>query len=330
MSFTPTPFATPVVAPTTITSYRSAPYISVSEYRFAPTTVGTKNLNPGPTNETDSDFVLAETILRASGMMDEYVFHGRQEASLAATLVTEQMAAKPKPNGSLVLICNFKPTMVIGVATGPNPSQMTNISSSAANTILVGETTITLPNIAGEVIVGNQPDSGGPFYGWGPTLAIYSYVTGWPHATLGANVAQGATSLTLTPAFAGDSQIYGLLAGQAFKIVDDDLTETVVVESVSGLTVTLKSGTLYAHTVPQAPDSIPVTSLPWFVEQACISATSFLLKARGFGSQVAGAFGSATPGQRKTMAEKGMLSDYDVVCGLLHPLRRAYYHGLSG
>ena len=76
MTFTPTPFATPITAPSALSAFRAVSYLSPSEYRFAPTAVGSQNLVKGSADPVvDSLASLANVIARASSMMDVHCFH---------------------------------------------------------------------------------------------------------------------------------------------------------------------------------------------------------------------------------------------------------------
>ena len=326
MTFTPTPFATPVIAPNTVSAYRSASYISASEYRFAPTAVGTQGLVPKSTSEQgDSLGSLAQVISRASAWMDQHCFH-RGDGSFAAGVTTEQMVATVKPSGVVVLICNFKPIrQVIGVGVGPSFSQLTNLNQNVAGDILIGDKTITLPGYwnAGLTfpVFASFPSIGGGL------LCVYSYVAGWPHTTLSVSASAGATSITVNPSTPGGTALYGAYGGSQLWIKDGPNTEAVVLaSSPSGLTLSLASPLLYPHNVPEGPDSIIVSALPWGLEQACISLTNVILKQRGMRAVLPGPVGSPSPQDRQALARAGALADFEIACKLLHPFKVSYLH----
>ena len=159
-------------------------------------------------------------------------------------------------------------------------------------------------------------------YGGG-VFAVWSYVSGYAHAVLADAVAEGATSLTLTPAVAGGTTIYGVYAGTPLTIRDGLNTETVLAAAApNGFTVDLLTPTAVAHTPPDAPDSVLVSALPPVVEQAAISITNVLLKTRGMRAQVLPALSRGTAGKADTqaMAMAGALDDFRLACMLLKPL----------
>lgn len=336
MTFVPTPFATPVIAPRTVSMFRAAPYISVSQYRFTPTSVATQALvQKSQQPQVDSAAALAEQIAEASSMMDDHCFH-RHDGSFSAMITTEEMWAKPKSTtGELVLICNFKPILeVVGLGIGPVPSQLQDINPMVAADIVVGEKTIILPGwwTAGVTTSGTTP----VLFGGYPTtngkvLAVYSYIAGFPHSTLAANASAGDTSITVEPSTPGGTVFYGAYQGSALSIKDGANTETVVLASApTGTTLSLSSSLQYAHSVPQAPDSVVVTALPGSLERACVYLVNFLIKSQGMRAQVPAHIGAGTPAQRQAMGRAGTLTDWDTACHMLRPYVVSYLHGPNG
>lgn len=331
MTFVPTPLATPVVAARTATQARAASYISVSQYRFAPTSVGTQALVPKSTQpQVDSTGSLAETISEASAWMDNHCFH-RSDGNFAATVTNEQMWAYAKPSGALVLICNFKPILeVVGVALGPALSQLQSISQNTANDITIGEKTISLPGYWTPGITSSGTST--VFFGGYPTvngsvLAAYTYIAGYPHTTLAASASAGATSISVTAPTPGGSVLTGAYAGTALTIKDGANTETVVLASApTGLTLALSTPLAYSHAVPVPPDAITVTALPNDLERACIHLTNVFIKAQGMRAQMPASLASATPAARQGLARAGALADFDVACKLLHNYVTVYMH----
>lgn len=329
MAFVPTPFTTPVLAPNTYQAYRAAPYISPSQYRFAPTAVATNGLVLGSSDQqVDSTASLAQIIARASSWIDTYCYH-RGDGSFVGSVSVEQMLAKVKSTGSVSLICNFKPIrQVIGIALGTSSDSMQNIGPNSAGGILIGEKTI---NLMSTFSSGHPTGWYGPWPSTnGQMLAIYSYVSGWPHAALAADCAAGASSITVAPPVPGATQLYGAYAGSALTIKDGAQTETVVLASApTGLTLSLVSPLKYSHPVPIAPDAIMVTSLPSAIEQACISTVNVLIKTQGMRAQILpGSIGGpGGGGDRDTaLSRAGALGDFNLAMDLLKPYVTTYVH----
>lgn len=279
-AFAPEPFAEPVVSPDTATLFRRTPYISPGEYMGAPTAVAVSNLVPGGSKEAQ-EAALAAVIMRASDLVDTLAFH-RADGTFAASPSTESGWIVPRDNGSLVLICNYKPILEVdAVALGTGAaSSMRNIGQQGAENLTIDGPLIRLQ--------GACYGSYGPstFFPGNPTVngrvwAVWSYVSGFPHVPLAAEAKAGASALTVGPSNPGGSVAYGIYVGTQLTIHDGENTEVVVVQSIAGLTLTLTAPLLYTHKVPTLPGSIRVSAVPWQIEQACISLVSYLIKRRG-------------------------------------------------
>ena len=324
MTYMPTPFATRQITPGAVTPYASVPYLSVSEYRFAPTSVGTNTLVGKSTSpQTDSNASLATIIARASGWIDDKCFH--RDGTFVAQPITEQMWVTVKPTGQLVLLTNLKPIReVVGVALGPAASQLMDIGPGAAADITTGDSTITLPGYW----CGKRPMFGGYPANNGKVYCVYSYIAGYAHMTLAEPAIAGATSITVNPPFPGATFPYQCFAGSPLTIRDGANTEDIVLSATpTSLTLSLASGLQYAHTPPVVPDSITVSNLPWTIEQACVYLTNVITKTRGFRAFVLPpGTGAPSPTARKTMGRAGVLDDFEEACRLLHPFRVVTRH----
>jgi hypothetical protein len=283
-AFVPELFAEPVISPETATYFRRTPYISGGEYKQSPTAVSVTGLVPGGSAEEQAA-ALAAVIMRASGWVDQIVFH-QPAGTLAASPSTESGWITPKNNGSLALICNFKPILEVdALALGTGPSNMENIGQQGAESITIQEPIIWLQGLGagsfGPVTwFPSRPTINGKIY------AVWSYVNGFPHSYLAAEAKAGESKLTVGPSNPGGTKMYGVYPGTQLTIHDAANTEVIVVESIEGLTLTLQSPLVYAHKVPVSPETVRVTAIPWVVEQATISLTSALIKMRGARSMV--------------------------------------------
>jgi|HubBroStandDraft_6_1064221.scaffolds.fasta_scaffold269539_2 hypothetical protein len=319
--FVPTPFATTVVVPQVTGAFGHHSYLSVSGYKSVPTAVAVNALIPKSTNNpTDSLFALARVIERASSWADLICF-SNPEGSLAAKLYTDQMWAAPKSDGSLALICKFKPVLeCVGLALGVAPSQLSNIDSNTAQDLWIDGKVINIPgwwNIPapnGPVVAFNRPVGM-----WGNVYAVWSYVGGWPVTTLASNCIVGATTLQLSPSAPGGTTLVGMYAGTPLTINDGDNTETVIVQSAPTGTTVTTSATAFAHAVPEPPDSIVVSALPRVVEEATALLISVLIKTRGNRAMQLPMAGGGMP-TKPEMGMAGTLGDYDTACSMLKPL----------
>jgi len=322
--FSPTPFTSTVVAPVTASLFRRVSYCSPSEFRFAPTAVATMDLVQGSTNAADQTASLAQVLARASSWADLICFH-RSDGSLQASLTTESDWVKPKADGSLCLVCNFKPvTEVVGLGVGSTPSGLGNVTSSTAADIWIDGPVIWVPSSWSVSANTTFPRP----IGYNASLyAVWQYISGYPNTSLTANVAQGATTITVSPSTVGGTTVAGIYPGSPLTIVDGAETETVVASAApTGLTVSLASGTAYAHNVPAAPDFIRVTAMPAAATEAVILLAACLIKTRGTRAMQM----PHAPGQmprRPMLAQAGAEAEYDMACKLLSPFTTVMLHG---
>jgi len=316
-AFAPTPFSEPIVAPDTASLFRRVPYVSPGEYLHAPTAVATGNLVPGG-SDSDNEAELANVISRASGWLDEICFH-LAPGTLAASPGTESAWMRPKPNGELVLICNYKPILQVdGLALGSGPQTIQSMTSSEAQGLTIDGTTIRVPSCE---LPASESFGGTPTASNGKVYVVWSYVSGFPHSYLTEQAEEGAETITLAPAEPGGSALYGIYPGTQLTIHDGGSTEVIVVEAVQGLTLKLKGALAYQHLVPDAPNTVRVTAIPWAIEQACISLTSCLIKRRGARAMVMPTTPGAKPTGKQEESQPGGQMDYKQAMELLAPYR---------
>jgi hypothetical protein len=323
-AFVPEPFAQPAVSPDTATLFRRAPYISPSEYKQTPTAVAVSGLVPGG-NAAENEAALATVIARASDWVDTICFH-RADGTLAASPSTESGWVRVKNDGSLKLICNYKPILEVdALAIGSGPNSMSNIGQESAEELTIAGQIIQLPQAS--PVRGITTFFPGVRTVGGKVYVVWTYVNGYPHTALTKTVAEEETVIEVAPSVPGGSAVYGVYPGTQLTIHDSELTEVVVVSSVEGLKLNLQSETLYEHKLPTPPtqDSIRVSSIPWVVEQACISLVSALIKMRGSRSLVLPqtAASATAPGKQAAMQSGGQ-KDIELATDLLKPFTVTY------
>ena len=322
--FAPAPFATTVVVPEVASAYRRVPYLSISEYRFAPTAVSTQQLVAKSANPNDPDASLARVIERASAWADLLCFH-RAEGTLAASVTTESQWVTAKPDGSLALLCNFKPVReVVGLALGSLPSNLSNVSATTAQNLWIDGKVVNVPS--GWAV--SNTGAPLPFVVGisGTVFAVWTYVNGFAHGYLTSNVLANATSITVTPAVPGG--LYGIYAGSQLTINDGDFTETVIASAApTGAVVSLQApGLRFAHNVPTSPDFIRVSSIPRGVDEAVISLVSVLVKVQGSRAMQMPQMAGGIP-SKPQMAFAGGIGDFDNAVRLLKPFTVVAMHG---
>lgn len=329
--YLPAALSTPAINPAEGSSGAPAlPYISVSEYQFAPTAMATGTLVPGKTT-ADQTQALADTIRRASRWADNLCFGAdpaSKGASLAASLSVESGFLRVI-DGELRLMCDYKPILeLVGCDIGSDPSSVSSIGV-LSTAVRFGRRTVYIPFYglpfrANDTTPSNLPAPST----YGRLYAVWSYVNGYPHTVLAGSVAQGATSCVVqsTDGNGGMWGVYpasGAFSGTALTVYDGQYTETVYVQAVTaGTTTTTLTTSAFAnpHTVPAAPDFVPVSAIPADIHQAVISLTTMLIKTRGARALVLPqSFGGPTSHQ--ALGQAGVLEDWQIAEMLLTPYR---------
>lgn len=286
--YTPTPFASPIANPAVGGAGRPYPYVSNSQYAFAPTAMDVLNLVPGGNAATQAQS-LADTLRRASAWADRVCFGAdasAKGASLCATISVETDMV-PVTGSELRLVCDYKPVVAVnGIDIGTSLATLSPIGPVTQQRVRVGRRTIYVPlgyfsGRSGDVLPANSVPSAS-----GRMAAVWSYVNGYPHSQLTAAITAGQDTCTVAPTD-GATGLLGLVPGATqMTIVDGSATETFTVSSVSGTTITSTTPFLNNHPLPTAPDFTPVTSLPADVSLAVIFLATTLIKTRGDNSLV--------------------------------------------
>lgn len=323
--FVPALLSTTVVRSAVATAFRPISYIPLSEFQFAPVSLSSQRLVNNSTQQTkDSPASLAKVIRRASDWADFICFH-KAEGFFAAYNRVESDRVTLKPDGSFDLICNVPPVRELtGLAVGPAPSQQLNMTSTAILDTWIEDKVIHIPaawSTTPTPALTYTTDLKNRIY------ATWSYVSGWPIYQLAseAKPTDNPPVLNLTP-FPGQTSLAGIYPGSVLTIHDVALTEDVVVQSVSGTTVTLAAAVTQDHKPPTAPDWTRVSALPTGIDEAVILLTSVLLKIRGTRANVMPTGPGGFP-TKKAMGLAGVLDDFDNACKLLHPFQTVYLHG---
>lgn len=246
------------------TYLNATPYLTIAEFRQAPTRLDTEGLVTGASYSVQ-DAELANVIARASSWVDEIC-----DQTLAATSNTEDAWVTVKANGYAVLSTRYWPVLELtAVALGPSPSTTTTLNVGAD--VRIGRQTIEVP-VARSALFG----VGSPFgrFACGDRLyARWTYVNGWPNTLLAGDVIAGGTSLPLVDPT-------GVYAGTQLRIYDRDRTEMVTVSAITGSTATV-APLAYDHSPANIAGGLAVSALPAAVKQATILIASAMLKAPG-------------------------------------------------
>lgn len=239
----------------------STPYLTLQEFKNAPTAVKYDNLVPGGTPD-QQDAELANLIARASSWMDTYCYQ-----VLAATTQTEQMRCRLGSDGTLRLFPRYFPIReVSAVGMGASPDTVTALT--LGTNVWVQDRAIDISQASGSLgsDLSGMPRPGGWVY------ITVTYVAGFPNTVLTAEVT-GAVSLPVKDAT-------GILPGDYIGVYDD--TNGIQMPQVADTWVpTTGPANVPVTSNVTAADGIAVSALPPAIKQACIYVTTSLLKSRG-------------------------------------------------
>lgn len=242
-----------------VPSYASrTPYLTVTEFLNAPTSVDITDLVPGGT-EAQQTQALSDVIARASSWVDDEC-----QQILAATVDLAAGRFRVDRYGMIRVPLPFKPVLEVqSVSIGWQVNNLTALTDLSG--VEFGQHgTIGVP--------AGTPAGMFPPGGYAPGDRPYvqvQYVNGWPNTTITADATQAATTVTVASSV-------GVYPATVLTVYDGSSTETVTVASVTGTTLTLTSPLAFAHTA-----GTPLSALPPKVKQACILLTTALIQTRG-------------------------------------------------
>lgn len=251
---------------TTQHAFNENPYITVAEYKNAPTSIDYDNLVVGG-NAGAQDAELANAILRASSFMDEFL-----NQNLNASTQTENQRVRITGQGTIALHPNNNPIISLqSFSYGADPNNLVSLPDCSKVWFEDQQIIVPLANMA-TTYSSQGPLAFGP-YG-APRQQVftrYQYTSGYVNNLI-ASASAGATSMTVQSAD-------GIVAGMTLRIYDGASSEKVVVANsytYGSTTVPLTSALAYAHA-----SGIAFGNLPQTIKEACILITTAFLKVRG-------------------------------------------------
>lgn len=289
-----------------VTELFSTPYLTIAEYKQAPTAIDYNNLVSNSTDPAVQDAELANVIARASSWMDTFC-----NQVLAATVETEQQRARMGNDGYLKVHPNYWPIIALNsFSYGANPNQL--VSYSDLSQAWIEAQSIVIPWSVGNM---NWSSAGPLNLGMagsprGTVFCRYTYVNGYTNTLLNTNSLAGASSITVKDAT-------GIIPNSKLTIYDGLNTEVVTVASTytpGATAVTLSVNAVNAHT-----SGVAVSALPPAIKEAAILATTAFLKVRGDSSltmSVTNTVSNSVPGSQFTSDDLSLAQE------LLLPFRR--------
>lgn len=285
----------------------STPYITVGEYKQAPTAVDYSNLVVDSADPMVQDAELSNVISRASSWVDTYC-----NQVLGATQETEQQRARLRSDGLIIVHPRYFPVVTVSdFWYGLSPNQLVQFPDPSQGWL--EDQSIVIPYSSANLSYSTQ----GPLQFGLPAVprqqvyVRYTYVSGFPSTVLAGSVAANGSTITV---LAAD----GITAGARMTIYDGSSTEEVTVASsyvYGSTTVPLTAGVGFAHAA-----GVSVSALPPAVKQATILATSAFIKSRGDTSLTMDVLNTAT--NVNTGVSKSIASDWSMARELLAPFRR--------
>lgn len=283
----------------------SLPYLTLDEFKNAPTAIDIDNLVFNSSDPEVQNSELNNVIARASSWIDTYC-----NQILGATSETEQQRTRIRNDGTIRFHPNNSPIIAVtDLWYGFDPGNL--IQAQDPSVCWLESQEVIFPYAT----LGTSYSSQGPL-GLGlpssPQLEVflkYSYINGYPNSTIATAVAT-QTSLTVTEA-------NGIRAGVQLKIYDGMKTENVMVGSTytfGSTTIPLSSPLIYSHEA-----GVSISALPPAIKEAAILVTTAMLKVRGDNSMVMAvttAPSVAIPGSQNMGQDMAMAMD------LLKPYRR--------
>lgn len=246
----------------TTNRFNEQPYLTVAEYKNAPTAVDLSNLVVGG-NQAAQDAELANVIMRATSYLDEYL-----NQNLVATTFTETQRTRITPQGWISLHPSQSPVIALtAFAFGTNPLQLNAIPDCSQSwfdgqQIIIPVTLMSFSSQGPLAFSWAAPSSAQIF-------CNYTYVAGFVNCLATGTAA--ASTITVDRAD-------GIVAGEQYTIYDGADSENVTVASnyvLGSTTVPLTKPLAHNHA------SVAFGNMPDALKQAAIIMTTAFIKLRG-------------------------------------------------
>lgn len=242
------------------------PYLTVAEYKNAPTAIDIDNLVVGG-NAGAQDAELANVILRASSFMDETL-----NQNLNASTQRENQRVRLSNSGYLAIHPNNNPIISLqSLSYGTDPNNLTPLSDPSKAWFEDQQIIVPLSQLAT-----TYSSQGALSFGVGAAprqqmFVTFQYTSGYVNSLI-ATATAGQSSLTVQTAD-------GIVAGMQLRIYDGVNSERVTVASnytYGSTTVPITAPLAYTHA-----NTVAIGNLPQAIKEACVLLTTAFLKVRG-------------------------------------------------
>jgi hypothetical protein len=250
----------------TTDTFSEQSYLTVQEYKNAPTSIDYDNLVVGG-NATAQDAELKNVILRASSYMDEYL-----NQNVVANRATETQRVRLNNMGYIALHPNQSPIISLeSFYYGGSPTNLVAVPDPSQCWFEEQQILIPLSQMA-TTYSSAGPLAFGPGIGGSQQIFTkYTYVAGFANTTVVSGTVGASTIVVADP--------IGIIPGEMLRISDGASSETVYVSSsytYGSATLTLASPLLFTHAAGAA-----IGNMPNAIKQACILITTAFIKIRG-------------------------------------------------
>jgi hypothetical protein len=250
----------------TVDTFSEQSYLTVQEYKNAPTSIDYDNLVVGG-NANAQDAELKNVILRASSFMDEYL-----NQNVVANRTTETQRVRLNNSGYIALHPNRSPVVSLeSFYYGGAPTNLIPVNDPSQCWFEEQQIIIPLSQMATTWSSQGPLAFGAGIGGSNQIFAKYTYVAGYANTTIVSGTAAASSIVVANPA--------GIIPGEMLRISDGANSETVYVSSTytyGNATVTLAAPLLYTHATGAA-----IGNLPNAIKEACILITTAFIKVRG-------------------------------------------------
>lgn len=259
----------------------STPYLTLAEYKNAPTAIDFDNLVWNSQDPDVQDAELANVIARASSWCDTEC-----NQVLAATTETENMRTRITQDGTLRVHPRYNPIIALLAFSYGNPTTQMNPAEPSLAWIEDSQIVIPAGNLGFNYTYQGPLQFGLPATPRSEMFVNLTYVAGYANTTIVSASAGNTTFVVSDPT--------GIIAGMTLQIYDGFSSELITVASnhtYGSATVALASPLLYNHA-----SGVSVSALPPAIKQAAILVTTAMLKVRGDNSMVMGVASRPTGG----------------------------------
>jgi CRISPR/Cas system CMR-associated protein Cmr5 small subunit len=290
---------------TPITQQFSKPYLTLDEFKNAPTAIDIDNLVFNSTDPDIQDSELTNVITRASSWIDTHC-----NQILSATTNTEQQRCRISADGTIRFHPNNAPIIAVtNIEYGTDPNNLTTAQDPSVAWLESQQVIFPIASFSNAFTSQGPLAFGFPSNARAQVFIKYTYVNGYVNTVI---VSATATQSTLTVINAN-----GITAGQQLKIYDGMNSENVTVASTytfGSTTVPLVSPLVYTHSA-----GVSISALPAAIKEAAILVTTAMLKTRGDNSMTMAVTSSASEALPNS---QNISNDMDMAISLLKPYRR--------